>query len=146
MRKLAFLIIVFQLCSCATNKKLLQKTEILNEKVKFYSLAEKGNKTKIKKIYADVDSSGYKSFYSFYPNSLLVTSERSPQTMITLVFDDAEGYKPFTTFDSLIVRQANKLFASRGLDSFMVRSGATGFQEVIYFLHGWPKGRKLQPL
>lgn len=146
MQKLVLLIIVFELFSCSTDKKLLQKTEVLNEKVKFYSLAEKGNRSKIKKIYADVDSAGHKSFYSFYPNSLLVTTDISPQTMLTLVYADAEGYKPFTTFDSLIVEQANKLFASRGFDSFMVRNGAVGFQEEIYFLHGWPKGKKLQPL
>jgi hypothetical protein len=146
MQKLAYLIIVFQMFSCSPRKKLLQKTELLDAKVKFYSIADKGNKTKIKKIYAYVDSSGHKSFYSFYPNSLLVTTGRSPQTMFTLVYTDAEGYRPFTTFDSLIVDQANKLFESRGLDSLMVRSGAAGFQEVIYFLHGWPKGRKLQPL
>jgi hypothetical protein len=146
MQKLVFLIIVFPMFSCSAGKKLLQRTEVLNAKVKFYSLAEKDNKSKIKKIYADVDSSGRKSFYSFYPNSLLVTTDRSPQTMLTLVYADAEGYRPFTTFDSLIVDQANKLFASKGLDSFVVRMRAAGFQEVIYFLHGWPKGRKLKPL
>jgi hypothetical protein len=146
MQKLVFLFIVFQMFSCSTGKRLLQKTEILNAKVKFYSLAENGSKSKIKKIYAEVDSSGHKAFYSFYPNSLLVTTDRSPQTMLTLVYAGAEGYRPFTTFDSLIVEQANRYFASRRLGSFMIRNEGAGFQEVIYFLHGWPKGRKLRPL
>lgn len=114
MQKLVVLFIAIQMISCSTGKKLLQKTEILNAKIKFYSVADEGSKSKIKKIYAEVDSAGHKAFYSFYPNSLLVTTAKFPQTMLTLAYSGAEGYRPFTIqfFDCRTGKQTFHLYGT----------------------------------
>jgi hypothetical protein len=53
--------------SCSAGKKLLQKTEVLNAKVKFYSLAEKDNKSKIKKSTQTLTAQVVNLFIAFIP-------------------------------------------------------------------------------
>jgi hypothetical protein len=146
MRKLVILVLIIQFMGCTTGKRLLQKAVVLNEPVKFYSLTNSDNRSQIKKIIADVDSAGYKYYYSFYPGTLILTTQYSPQTKLELAYAGTVGFRPFTQLDSLIVAEANKIFASNSLDSFKVYTKGAGFQEEIYFIHGWPKGRRFRPL
>lgn len=150
MTNLRFLgIIVLQILfvCCSSKKALVDKIDTHYGKVKFYNESKKNN---IQHIYASVDSSGFRSYYEFYPNKITKTSEVSKQ-MIYTVFDgdlpkdyDKNIYLKFSPLDKLILNHGNRILDSLGLKNFKRTNNENAFIIEVNYYHGYPKNKSFK--
>ncbi len=149
---LLFLLVTFLLFSCSSSKKLIGKTQTEYGRIKFYSVSAKDDNSSIKKVYADVDSNGTRIFYSFYPDIILKTEELAKQVGYRLLFDKLpENYNKThfrlpSSLDTLVFSQAEALFRKLGFSHLKKLKGAEGFSIEVFYMHGFPKNKKFQPL
>lgn len=140
------------ICSCASNSRILGKSQTEYGKVKFYAVSKSGDKSSISKIYADVDSNGIKSYYSFYPDRIVMTNERAKGLSYTVLFQpipknyDSNIYRPFSPLDTLVLSQAKTFLNTTECSHLKSPEGYTGFEIEVNYFHGSPKGRRFKPL
>jgi hypothetical protein len=149
---LLFQFIVFSLCSCTSSKKLIGKSQTEYGRIKFYAVNAGGDKNFISKVYADVESSGVKRYYSFYPKGIMMTDERAKNLSYTVLFQqlpakyDSNAYRSLSPLDTFVFSKSKTLMKSPKYSYLRSPEGATGYEIEVYNLHGFPKNRKFQPL
>lgn len=147
-----FLFIAFGIFSCISNKKLIEKSRTEFGRIKFYVINSPNDKSSIIPLYADVDSNGIRRYYSFYPKGIVMTDERAKNLSYTVLFKqlpdnfDNNAYHRFSKLDTLVFDKADVLFGSSEYSHLKSLKGATGYAIEVYYLHGFPKSRKFQPL
>ncbi|GAO41774.1 hypothetical protein FPE01S_01_07880 [Flavihumibacter petaseus NBRC 106054] len=121
-------------------------------KVKFYSISATRHGTTVDKVYADVDSSNVKRYFSFYPDRIVMTDEREKGLSYTILFRELPGSYDTTIFhqlsflDKLVLSQARLLLNTTEFAHLKNPKGATCFEIEVNYLHGFPKHRKFKPL
>jgi hypothetical protein len=121
-------------------------------KLKFYSQKVDWGDSTIKKVYADIDSNGTRIFYSFYPDMVIKTEEVAKQVGYRLLFDklplnhDSVHFQQLSSLDTLVFSKATTLFSMLGYSYLKKLDGAIGFSVEIYYIHGFPKNKKFQPM
>lgn len=149
---LLFLLVTFSICSCASNRKLIEKSQTEYGRIKFYAVKSPNDTSSIIKLYADVDSNGTRRYYSFYPKGIVMTDERAKNASYTVLFKqlpdnfDSNVYNHFSKLDTLVFDKAEVLLENPDYSHLKSPKGATGYEIEIYYLHGFPKNRKFQPL
>jgi hypothetical protein len=149
---LLLLLIAFGMCSCASNSRLIGKSQGEYGKVKFFAVSTSDGKASISKIYADVDSNGVKKYYSFYPDRIVMTDESAKELSFTILFErlpdnyDSNIHRPLSPLDTLVLSQAKTFLNTTKYSHLKYPKGYTGFQIEVNYLHGFPKGRKFRPL
>jgi len=138
------------LLSCSNSTKLIHKSRTQYGIVRFYADRLPNNKDSIARIYASVDSSGYKIYYNFYPNSILKRMETEKQTYYTAFYGklsenyNSNIYVKFNSIDSVILAQGDMLIDSLHYN-LKKSKGAEAYIVEIVFYHGWPKNKKFKP-
>lgn len=147
-----FLFVSSCICSCKNGRELIGKSRIEYGRIKFYAIKVPGGKSSVSKLYADVDSNGIKRYYSFYPDRILMTDERAKERSYTLVFQqlpnnyDSNVYHRLSSLDTFVFSKGKKILATPEYSHLKGPEGATGYEIEIYYMHGFPKKRKFQPL
>nr|WP_315218811.1 hypothetical protein [uncultured Flavobacterium sp.] len=137
--------------SCSSNKLLLTKMDTQYGKVKFYSEKISKYNKDIARIYAAVDSLGYRSYYKFYPDKIVRTTERSKQMIYTVSKEklsnvyDKKLYLKFSSLDNLILQRGNRILDSLNLEKFKRSERAEAFIIEVNYYHGYPKHEKFKP-
>lgn len=147
-----FTIILATFYSCATKGKLVSKSHTQYGNLKFYTVNSRSGDSTIKKVYADLDSNGTKIFYSFYPDIVLKTEEVNKQVGYRLLFNklpdnyNSNHFRQLSSLDTLVFSKATTLFKTLGYSHLKKLEGAEGFSIEIYYMHGFPKNKKFQPM
>jgi hypothetical protein len=149
---LTFLFIVFGVCSCTSNKKLIEKSQTEFGSIKFYAVKSPNDKSSVIKLYADVDSNGIRRFYSFYPKGIVMTDERAKNLSYAVLFKplpdifDSNAFRRFSKLDTFVFDKAETVLKSSEYFHLKSAKGATGYEVEVYYLHGFPKNGKFHPL
>ena len=147
-----FLMVTIVILSCSTNKRLIDKSEILNGKIKFFETHTKEDKSSIPKVYADVESTGIKKYYSFYTDRIVMIDERGKNLSYTVIYHklpdnhDTNIYKQFSKLDTLVFAKAKNLLETSKYSHLKKLQGAEGYEIVVNYYHGFPKDKKFKPL
>jgi len=148
-RYFIFLIIVFY--SCNSNIKLIDKNHTKYGSIKFYSEREKKGSAEIIRIYASVENTGIRSYYSFYPDRISKTTDSAKELIYVAFFGqlpknyDFHMYQKFSSLDSLIFKQGDNILDSLGLINFKRSKGAEAYSIEVNYYHGYPKNKKFRP-
>ncbi len=103
-------------------------------------------------MYACVDSNNIKTYYSYYPDRILKTSEISKVISYTVFYGslpanhESKTYLRFSSLDTQVLVKGDRLLDSLGYGNFKKSKGAEGYFVEVNFNHGWPKHRKFRPL
>ena len=149
---LSFLFILFGMCSCTSNKKLIEKSRTDFGKIKFYAVNSSNDNSSIDKLYAAVNSNGIRRYYSFYPKGIVMTDEKEKNVSYTVLFKqlpnnfDSNAYHRFSKLDTLVFDKAETFLESSQYSQLKSVKGATGYEIEVYYLHGFPKNKKFVPL
>ena len=118
--------------------------------ITFYSLKSPTASSRAS-LYAEVDSNGTRTFYSFYPDNILKTKEDQREVKYSLYCGthpqsgDANIFQRFTTLDWKVFGMGDSLARLKGWK--VKRAGdCQGFELEIYLLHGWPERKEFKPL
>ncbi|MEO8117240.1 MAG: hypothetical protein ABI653_06275 [Bacteroidota bacterium] len=145
---ISFSVLLF---SCSTNVKLIEKTHTNFGIIKFFAEQNSKPDSSIKRIYAEVKTSGNKSYYSFYRSDIVKTTDSAKALMFTVVNEkipvdyDVNIYQKFSYIDSFVLNRGEKLLEALGLNPFKRLNGAGFFAITVYYLHGYPKYQKFKP-
>ena len=102
-------------------------------------------------IYADVDSSGTRMFYSFYEGDILKTKESNKGVKYSLYCgkhpftNDPQVFQRLSLLDQEVLRKGDSILHVLQLKRKDF-SECAGFELEVFQLHGWPKGKKFGPL
>jgi hypothetical protein len=148
-----FILLSIVLFSCAGNTKLLGTKKVGLVKYRFFADYNDRGRSSIRKVYARVDSADITTYYSFYPNGIVVkVSETAKQVSLTGVYDSVpekltrNSYRLRTPLDVQVLSKADSVLSLLNIYPGREVTGVAAFQEEIYVLHGWPKGRPFRPL
>ena len=155
MRQLSGCIILFtivtSLISCSTTAQLIDKSKTQYGNIKFYSERISKNNSSIKRIYASVKTGKSQSYYSFYPDKIVKTTDKAKALIYTVSYEplqttyDSDIYQKFSVMDSIVLTKGDKLLGSLGLNNFKTTKGATAFMIEVNYYHGFPKGKRFRP-
>jgi hypothetical protein len=138
----------FCLFACSGTIKLIYKSSTENEKISYYVEKMTTDNSDVKRIYASVDSNGHKSYYSFYPDNIVMTTDKATYKVFygqLPANHDSDIFRKFSSLDSLVLKRGDNLLDSLGLKTFKRSTGADSYEiEVIYY-HGFPKNKKFRP-
>ena len=147
-----FLFIAFGICSCTSSKKLIEQSRTEFGRIKIYAVNSPDNKYSIIKLYAEIDSNGIKRYYSFYSKGIIMTDERAKNLSYNVLFKqlpnnfDGNIYQRFSKFDTLVFDKVEMLLKRSEYSHLKSVKGSNGYEIEVYYLHGFPKDRKFQPL
>ena len=139
------------LFGCSSTVKLIDKSQTKYGDIKFYSEKITKDNSSIKRIYASVKTAGSKSYYSFYPDKIVKTTDTAKALIYTVFYGqietnfDSNFFQRFSNLDSVVLTKGNSLLDSLGLHNFKTSSGADGFQIEVNYYHGFPKNKKFRP-
>jgi hypothetical protein len=143
--------IVISLISCSTTVRLIDKSKTQYGDIKFYSERISKNNSSIKRIYASVKTGESQSYYSFYPDKIVKTTDKAKALNYTVSYEqlqtsyDTTIYQKFSVMDSIVLSKGHKLLGSLGLNYFKTSKGATAFMIEVNYYHGFPKGKRFRP-
>ena len=143
--------IFISLFGCSSTIKLIDKSQTKYGDIKFYSEKVTKNNSSIKRIYASVKTADSKSYYSFYPDKIVKTTDTAKGLIYTVFYGqiqanfDSNIYQRFSYLDSTVLIKGDNLLDSLGLDNFKSSKGAEGFQIEVNYYHGYPKNKKFRP-
>jgi hypothetical protein len=138
--------------SCAAHRRLIGKSQTKIGRMKFYAVNASGDRSSVEKVYADVRSSGIKRYYSFYPDRILMTDDAAKGLSNKVLFQvlpdnfDSSIYHLLSPLDTLVFSRAKTFLNTIENSHLKSPKGATGYEINVYYLHGFPKSRKFQPL
>ena len=147
-----FLLSTFAIYSCTTNRKLIGKSPSEFGTINFFVVRLPTDKASFIKLYAEVNSTDVKRYYSFYSNRIMMTDERVKNLSYTVLFKqlpyefDSNAFQRFTKLDSLVFDKAEAFLVLSEYEHFKSFKGATGFEIEVHYLHGFPKNKRFQPL
>jgi hypothetical protein len=147
-----FLFIAFGLYSCTSSKKLIEKQQTEFGNLKFYVDYVSRGKSEINKVYADTDSNGVKRFYSFYPDRIVMTDERVKNLSYTVSYHqlpdnlDSTIFQRLSPWDTLVFSKALTILKANKYLDLKNPQGASGYEIVINYYHGFPNKKKFKPL
>jgi hypothetical protein len=130
---------------------LIHKTKTQYGNLKFYTERVANSKDSIARVYAAVDSNGYKIYYNFYPNSIVKTAETEKQISYTVYYGKlSENYNKniyvkFNSIDSLVLSQGDILIDLFQYNNIKKSKGAEAYITEIVYYHGWPKHKDFKP-
>jgi hypothetical protein len=136
---------------CSSGINLVSKSKTNYGQLNFYSEKAKKGDTDIQRIYASVDSSGKRSYYSFSADRIVKTTETTKELTYTVYYGplpekyDTHLYHKFSFLDSLVLTQGDNLLDSLGLDNFKRSKGSEGYIIEVSYYHGYPKNKKFKP-
>lgn len=151
LRHIYLILIPVSLFACSTNVKLIDKSRTKHGDIKFFSEKISKNNPSIKRIYASVKTAANYSYYSFYPDKIVKTTDTAKTLIYTVFYRqlpknyDSNIYQRFSHLDSFVLTKGDKLLDSLGLDNFKTSKGAEGFQIEVNYYHGFPKNKKFRP-
>jgi hypothetical protein len=155
MRQLSRGIILFtiaiSLISCSTTVRLIDKSKTQDGDIKFYTERISKNNSSIKRIYASVKTGDSQSYYSFYPDKIVKTTDKAKTLIYTVSYEplqtsyDTDIYQKFSVIDSIVLSKGDKLLDSLGLNNFKTSKGANAFMIEVNYYHGFPKGKRFRP-
>jgi hypothetical protein len=137
--------------ACSTNVTLIDKSRTKYGDIKFYSEKISKNNSSVKRIYASVKIGDNESYYSFYPDKIVKTTDTAKTLIYTVSYgqlqtsNDRNIYQKFSLLDSMILTKGDNLLDSLGFHNFRTSIGAKGFQTEVNYYHGFPKNKKFRP-
>jgi hypothetical protein len=146
-----FLAISFSLFACSSNVKLIDKSRTEYGVIKFYSEKVTKQDLSTKRIYASIKAAGHISYYSFFPDEIHKTTDTAKDLSYNVYYKPIETdydrnlYQRFSVTDSIVLNKGNHLLDSLGLHHFKTSKGASGFQIIVNYYHGYPKHKKFKP-
>jgi len=150
-RCIIFFTIVISLISCSTTVRLIDKSKTQYGSIKFYTERISKNNSSIKRIYASVKTCNSQSYYSFYPDKIVKTTDTAKALIYTVSNEplqtnyDTDIYQKFSVMDTIVLTKGDKLLGSLGLNNFKTSKGATAFMIEVNYYHGFPKGKRFRP-
>jgi hypothetical protein len=117
-----------------------------------YVVNSSNDKSSVAKVYADVDSNNIKRFYSFYPDRIIMTDERAKNLSYTVIFQklpdnyDTNIYHRFSRLDTIVFDKAKNLIDTCKYSNLKRLQGTDGYLMEVNYYHGFPKGKKFEPL
>ena len=147
-----FLLSTFAIYSCTTNRELIGKSPTEFGTIKFFMVRLPTDKAPVIKLYAEVNSTDLKRYYSFYSNRIMMTDERVKNLSYTVLFKqlpdefNSNAFQRFTKLDSLVFDKAKAFLVLSEYEHLKSFKGATGFEIEVHYLHGFPKNKRFQPL
>jgi hypothetical protein len=130
---------------------LIDKSQTKYGDIKFYSEKVTKDNSTIKRIYASVKTANSKSYYSFYPDKIVKTTDTAKALIYTVFYGqiqtnfDNNIFQRFYNLDSIVLTKGDNLLDSLGLHNFKTSNGADGFQIEVNYYHGFPKNKKFRP-
>jgi len=150
-RHIIFPTIFISLFGCSSTVKLIDKSQTKYGDIKFYSEKVTKDNSTIKRIYASVKTANSKSYYSFYPDKIVKTTDTAKALIYTVFYGqiqtnfDNNIFQRFYNLDSIVLTKGDNLLDSLGLHNFKTSNGADGFQIEVNYYHGFPKNKKFRP-
>jgi hypothetical protein len=150
-RNIILATILISLFGCSSTVKLIDKSQTKYGDIKFYSEKVTKGISSIKRIYASVKSTNSKSYYSFYPDKIIKTTDTAKALIYTVFYGqiqtnlDSNSFQRFSNLDSIVLTKGNSLLDSLGLRNFKTSKGADGFQIEVNYYHRSPKNKKFRP-
>lgn len=152
IKTIAFFFVACGLYSCASNKMLIEKQQTKFGNVKFYAVNVSSDKPFVDKVYVAADSNGVKRFYSFYPDKIVMTDERTKELSYTIIYHklqdnfDSNIYHQLSIWDTLVLTKALTILQSSKYSHLKSPDNAKGYEIEVNYYHGFPKYKKFQPL
>ncbi|WP_310993149.1 hypothetical protein [Aequorivita marina] len=157
--KILLLILIALVISCSTQKGLIKREKTEFGTVKFYVQTDLNNDNYVetelngekpnKRIVIKVADSVY---YSFYSDEIGKRTKKSKNSVYRLFYGeipkelDAQiAYQKLSKLDSLILSKSDKILDSLKWNDFKRWNGATAFNEIVIYYHGFPKNGKFEP-
>jgi hypothetical protein len=143
--------IFISLFGCSSTVKLIDKSQTKYGDIKFYSEKVTKDISSIKRIYASVRTADSKSYYSFYPDKIVKTTDTAKTLIYTVYYGqiqtnfDSNSFQRFSYLDLIVLTKGNSLLDSLGLQNFKTSKGADGFQIEVNYYHGFPKNKRFRP-
>ena len=143
--------IFISLFGCSTTVRLIDKNRTKYGDIKFYSEKVTKDNSSIKRIYASVKTADNKSYYSFYPDKIVKTTDKAKALIYTVFYGqiqtsfDSNIYQRFSNLDSIVLAKGDNLLDALGLQKFKTSKGADGFLIEVNYYHGFPKNKKFRP-
>ncbi len=143
--------IFISLFSCSSTVKLIDKSQTKYGDIKFYSEKVTKDNSSMKRIYASTKTADCKSYYSFYPNRIVKTTDTAKSLIYNVFYGqiqtkfDSNIFQRFSDLDSIVLTKGDKLLDSLGLHNFKTSNGADGFKIEVNYYHGFPKNKKFRP-
>ena len=147
-----FLLSTFAIYSCTTNRELIGKSPTEFGTIKFFMVRLPTDKAPVIKLYAEINSTDLKRYYSFYSNRIMMTDERVKNLSYTVLFKqlpdefNSNAFQRFTKLDSLVFDKAKAFLVLSEYEHLKSFKGATGFEIEVHYLHEFPKNKRFQPL
>jgi hypothetical protein len=151
LKLIATILFLILLISCSSNTKLIYKDSTEYGRLKFYIEKKSSESSLPNRIYATIDSSNTKIYYSFYSDRIVKTTSKDPNLSYTLFYGQIEWnpnskmYGNFSSLDSLILSQGDKLIESNEYTYLKKSKGANGYLIEVVYYHGFPKNKRLKP-
>ncbi len=151
LKHIILIAIFSSLFACSTNVKLIDKSWTKYGGIKFYSEKTSKTNSSIKRIYSSVKTDDNRSYYSFYPDKIVKTTDTAKTLIYTVFYGqlqtsyDRHIYQRFSFLDSIMLTKGDNLLDSLGLHNFKTSEGAEGFQIEVNYYHGFPKNKKFRP-
>lgn len=147
-----FFLTALSICSCFSNRKLIEKTKTEFGSIRFYAVKFPRDKSILEKVYAEVDSNDIKRFYSFYADRIVVTDERAKALSYMVIFQklpdnyDSNMYRRFSRLDTVVFSKAKSLLDTSNYSNLKGLQGAEGYLIEVNYYHGFPKNKMFVPL
>ena len=151
LRDIIVFTIAISLFACSTNIKLISNSQTKPGYISFYSERTSRNNSFVKRIYASVKTDDNKSFYSFYPDKIVKTTDTAKTLIYTVFYEqlqanyDRQIYQMFSLLDSIVLIKGDNILDSLRLHNFRTSKGAKGFHVEVNYYHGFPKSKKFRP-
>ena len=81
-----------------------------------------------------------------------MTDERAKVLSYTVIFKqlpdnfDSNIYQRLSRLDSLVIDKAETLLRTSEYSNFKSLKGAKGYEIEVYYMHGFPKNKRFEPL
>lgn len=151
LRNITLIIFSASLFGCSTNIKLIEITRTKYCNIKFYSERISKKNSSIKRIYAYVSTDNNKSFYSFYPDKIVKTTDTARGLIYTAFYGiipqdfQSNIFQTLTVIDSIVLKKGDDILKTLRLNNFKTSNGAEVFQIEVNYYHGFSKHKRFRP-
>jgi hypothetical protein len=149
MRTVQYFLFIYTILSlvCCKSSNLLLENRTEYGRLRFYIERDSDTGLRVKRVYAEADSSGFKTYFSFYPDRIIKVNEI--ENLLYTGVDQknlgSDAYREVSKFDNNVFVKASHILDSLRL-VWKKPTDIEAFISEVHYYHGRPKGVKLGPL
>ena len=123
-------ILIFLLLSCGGTSKLVYKTKLDANRIRFFQTSSTKSKKNLSAFYAQVDSNNVRIYYTFFGSDINKTYDNDDNARYILT-SRKQPMSPLTEIDSIVLAKADELMDSLNYKDLKRAKGATGYEIEI---------------